>query len=402
MEITFWVLFALVVYAYLGFPLLLLLRSLFKRPIQQSEYTPSVSFVVIAHNEEAAIGGKLENILALDYPSEMLQILVGSDGSDDETNEIARQYAADGVKLFALPRKGKIPTLNATVGQATGEVLVFSDANSMFDTDAIRMLMRCFADSRVGAVAGNQCYTSVGENAASFGERLYWNFDRFLKTAQSCSGNATSSTGAIHAIRRELFRPVPSAVCDDFVISTRAIEQGYRLVFAPDAIAREPVAATDTAEFQRKSRVITRGLRGLWAVRGLFNPLRFGFYSVQIASHKLLRWSVVWLLPVLFALSAILATSSAFYAVIFALQVGFYLIALLAFLLRSTEIASLPAFRLLKIPYYFCLVNAAAGSGWIQLLSGSKVDRWNSNRTGNPTDHEAVRGGVAATFTDKR
>lgn len=401
-EAAFWIVLALILYAYLGFPLLLLLRGLWQCPPQKQAFTPAVSFVVIAHNEAAAIGAKLENVLSLNYPPSKLQVLIGSDGSDDGTDQIVKRYADAGVMLHAFPRSGKIPTLNATVEHATGEVLIFSDANSMYDADAISALTRCFSDPRVGAVAGNQCYTDDGENPASFGERAYWRFDRFLKNMQSRSGSATSSTGAIHAIRRELFQPVPPAVCDDFVISTRAIEQGYRLVFEPEAIAREPVAATDRAEFQRKTRVITRGLRGLWAVRRLFNPLRFGFYSLQLASHKLLRWSVIGLLPILFTLTCILSTARTFYTVFLVLQAAFYAIALFAFLVRSTPLARLPAFKLCKIPYYFCLVNIAAGCGWIQLLRGQKVDRWNNHRSDGPPDQPTLAAGAPSTLAAKR
>ena len=380
-EVILWIVMALVVYAYAGFPLLLLMRGLIRRPITKQEVTPSVSLVVIAHNEEESIQEKLENILALDYPRDRLQVLIGSDGSDDKTDEIVARYSDRGVELHSLPRSGKIPTLNATVAHATGDVLVFSDANSMFDTTAIRALMRCFADPTVGAVAGNQCYSSDTKNAASLGERMYWSFDRFLKQIQSTSGNATSSTGSIHAIRRKLFRPVPLAVCDDFVISTRAVEQGYRLVFEPDAIAREAVAATDSAEFSRKVRVITRGLGGLWAVRPLFNPFRFGFYSFQLTSHKLLRWSVTWLLVILLVVSAALANSTPFYWWLLNAQLVFYGCGLIAFLLRSTSIVCVPTFRLLNVPYYFCLVNIAAACGWLQLLRGRRIDVWNSNRS---------------------
>jgi cellulose synthase/poly-beta-1,6-N-acetylglucosamine synthase-like glycosyltransferase len=395
LETVFWGTLALIVYAYVGFAMLLAVRSLCRKPTIKLEITPSVTLIVIAHNEEESIGAKLENILALDYPHEQLQVLIGSDGSDDNTHAIVRSYADQNIELHVCPRQGKIPTLNATVAHATGEILVFSDANSMFDVDSIRALTRCFADESVGAVAGNQCYNSDSQNAASFAERMYWNFDRFLKQAQSAAGNATSSTGAIHAIRRQLFHPVPSGVSDDFVISTRAIEQGYRLIFEPDAIAREAVAPTDKAEFSRKSRVIARGLRGLWAVNNLFNPFRFGFYSVQLASHKLLRWSVVWLLPILFITSGILAQTSLVGQLFLAAQVVFYGAALIAFLFRTTTISRWRTFRMLSIPYYFCLVNVASAQAWGQVILGRKIDVWSSKRTSSNKTIQHSSNGIA-------
>ena len=279
LQVVVWTALGLIVYTYAGFPLLLMLRSLRRRPCAKRDVTPTVSLIVIAHNEETSIADKLDNVLSLDYPPDRLEVIVGSDGSDDATHAIVAQYANRGVVLCEFSRQGKIPALNATIPRANSEILVFSDANSMFLPDALRQLVRPFADPCVGAVAGNQRYSSDHGNAASLGERLYWGFDRQLKRMQSVAGNVTSATGAIHAVRRELVYAVPPGVSDDFVISTRVIAQGYRLVFEPEAIACEAVAPSDAAEFGRKARVIARGLRGLWAVKELFNPLRYGFYG---------------------------------------------------------------------------------------------------------------------------
>ncbi len=381
-QLLFWVSIGLIFYAYLGFPLLLLVRGLLRRrPVRQADITPRLSMVITAHNEAKTIRAKLDNVLALDYPRDQLEIIIASDGSDDGTNEIVAAYAGRGVRLLALPRRGKIPALNAAAAQATGEIVVFSDANSIYAPHALRSLVRPFADAAVGAVGGNQCYVSSSHgNAASFGERLYWSLDRTLKTMQSRAGNMISATGAIHAIRRVLFRPVPLGVGDDFVISTRAISHGYRLVFEPNATAYESIAPTDEAEFQRKVRVIVRGLRGLWAVKELFNPWRYGFYSVQIFSHKLLRWSVGWLLMVLLGASLSLYAAGSFYQVVTLGQVAFYGCALCALALRNTSLAQYKAFKLLTIPFYFCLANIAAMRAWLQLLGGKRIDVWDSNR----------------------
>jgi glycosyltransferase involved in cell wall biosynthesis len=217
--------------------------------------------VIVAHNEAAHIGAKLENILSLDYPHDRFDVVVASDGSNDETETIVRGYADRKVKLLSLPRQGKIPALNAAVAAATGEVLVFSDANSMYAPDALRALVRPLADPHVGGVAGDQRYFKE-RGGASAGEHTYWNFDRMLKQAQSAAGNVISATGAIYAVRRSLFRTVPSGVTDDFAVSTAVIAQGYRLVFASDAAAYEPAAKASGIEFGRKTRVMTRGLRG--------------------------------------------------------------------------------------------------------------------------------------------
>ncbi len=381
MTSLFWGSLGLIVYAYIGFPLLLLVRGLLRhRPYHEAEIEPEVTLLIVAHNEEASIAAKLDSVLALDYPREKLRILVASDGSDDRTDEIVAGYAAQGVRLLPFPRQGKIPVLNAAAAQAEGEILVFSDANSLYAPDALRHLLRPLADPTVGAVAGNQVYSSSAGNAASVGEQMYWRFDRLLKTTQSRAGNAISATGAIYAIRRSLFRPVPPGVGDDFVISTRAISQGYRLVFAPDAVAAEPIAPSDEAEFKRKVRIIVRGLLGLWAVRELFNPLRYGFYSLQIFSHKLLRWSVGWLLLLLALVSLPMARRGRLYRAALLGQVAFYGAAGAALALRGTPLARRKGFKLLTIPYYFCLANVAAVRAWLQLLGGTRIDVWESKR----------------------
>lgn len=392
MTVVLWTSVALIVYAYLGFPVLLLLRAwLAPRPIARGAITPRVSIVIVAHNEAAIIEARIENVYALDYPDDRLEVIVASDGSDDGTNEMVAAHAARGVRLLALGRVGKIPALNAAVAQATGDVLVFSDANSMYAPDALRELVAPLADATVGAVGGNQRYTSdLRTHAASAGERLYWGYDRMLKMLQSRAGSMTAATGAIHAIRRELFRPVPPGVSDDFMTSTRAVRAGYRLAFAERAVAYEAVSPSEAAEFARKVRIAARGLRGLWHARDLLNPFRHGFYAVQLASHKLLRWSVCWLLLAVLVASASLYGTGGAYRWLAQAQLAFYAGAVGAAALRHTRLARHRAFRIVGIPFYFCLANYAALRAWLTVLGGARVDAWDSNRR-RPADDAAVR-----------
>ncbi len=378
--IALWLSIALVIYAYAGFPLVLTMRGVLARPIRKSPITPDLTMVIIAYNEEEVIADKLQNALSQNYPRERLEILVGSDGSDDRTNQIVQEFESQGVRLVACQRQGKIATLNETVAHATGEILVFSDANSMYAPDSLSAISACFSDANVGGVAGDQVYTTDKGNAGSLGERIFWNFDRFLKKMQSRSGSVTSSTGAIHAVRRELFDPVPSGVCDDFLISTRVVAKGYRLVFEPDAIAYEEVASSDKAEFRRKSRIIARGIRGLWVMKSLLNPLAYGFYSFQLASHKLLRWSVIFLLPIILILNVVCVGQGLVYQVLLGLQLAFYFLALVGILLRNTPIFRNKLAKIMAVPYFFCMANFSALSGWYQFIAGRRVDIWNSHR----------------------
>ncbi|MCG8348377.1 MAG: glycosyltransferase [Chloroflexales bacterium] len=249
--------------------------------------------------------------MALNYPPERLEIIVASDGSEDNTNTIVRHFSDRSVRLLELPRRGKAATLNAAVAAANGEILVFSDANSLYDPSAICALAGPFADPSVDGVAGNQVYRARNTATTPSGEQIYRDFDRKLNRSQSQTGNTISATGAIYAIRRTLFHPIPGDVTDDFAISTAVIAQDYRLVSVPDAIAYETAAHSNAIEFGRKVRVITRGLRAVLLCRALLNPLRYHFYALQLFSHKVLRRLVV--LPLLL-LSPLIWSKGLFYS----------------------------------------------------------------------------------------
>jgi cellulose synthase/poly-beta-1,6-N-acetylglucosamine synthase-like glycosyltransferase len=379
---VFWSAVGLVVYTYVLFPLLQLARGLLRRRAPAlADFTPHVSMVICAHNEAESIGEKIENVLSLDYPPEQLDVVIASDGSDDGTEEIVGRYAGRRVQLLSLPRQGKIPALNTAVRAAAGEILVFSDANSLYAPDAIRALLRPFADPRVGGVAGDQRYEDHADTSGeSSGERTYWDFDRKLKEWQSRAGSVTSATGAIYAIRRALFSPVPSSVTDDFWVSTGVIDRGYRLVFAPNAIAYERPAASSGVEFQRKVRVITRGLRGVLLRRRLLNPFRHGFYALQLFSHKVLRRLVVLPLLVLLATTPWLWQAGPFYQAALVGQAGVYGLAAVAALLGPRRARS----KLFTIPFFFCMVNLAALIAALNVARGRRIDSWQPTRNAAP------------------
>lgn len=379
LEVVFVVSAAVVLYAYLGFPFLTWVRSLvWKKPYRTTDITPKVSIIVCCHNEAKSIGEKLENLLALDYPADRCQIIIASDGSTDATEEIVLRYLGPRLSLIRLPRGGKAAALNAAVAQSTAEVLIFSDANSMYAADAIRELVAPLADETVGGVAGNQVYRrSHQAGAAAAGEMNYWDFDRWMKLWQSRSGHVTSATGAIYAIRRELFRPVPDGVTDDFVTSTRIIAQRKRLVFAPRAICYEPVAGAAKAEFGRKVRVITRGLRGVWVMRELLDPLRHGFYAVQVFSHKVLRRLVVIPLLLMAVTAPLLWSQGIGYRLVVLGEIAFCTAALLG-IWRGLSGRRIP--KLLAIPVFFCLINAAVLAAVWNIVRGKRIVVWNPHR----------------------
>jgi cellulose synthase/poly-beta-1,6-N-acetylglucosamine synthase-like glycosyltransferase len=380
---AFWLSAGSIALTYVGFPALLLVRGrLVRRPVAAADITPDVSLVIAAHDEELSIGAKLDNVLALDYPADRIQVLIASDGSTDRTNAIVAAYADRGIRLLALPRLGKAGALNAALAEATGGIVVFSDANSMFVLEAIRAIVRPFADPAVGGVAGDQRYDRGGANGAmAKGERGYWDLDRLLKLAESASGSVTSATGAIYAVRRELIEPVVDGVTDDFYTSTAVVAAGRRLVFAENAAAYEPVASSGGVEYGRKVRVMTRGLRGVVVRRSLLDPRRYGFYSVQLLWHKVLRRLTVFPLLALAVTSPILWGRGGLYRLATLGQAIFYGLAGIGIALRRQPLdRARPFARVLAMPAYFCLVNTAALQATLNIVRGRRIDRWEPMR----------------------
>ena len=379
-EGVFWVAVALIAYTFAVFPVILWIRAkCVPRPVVSADIEPCVTLIVVAHNEAANMRQRIENILALDYSPERLNVLIVSDGSDDGTNEIVSEYENSRLRLLALPRVGKIAALNAGVAQATGDILAFSDANTTCDPESLRILVRPFADPTVGGVAGNQQYlTTHDADPTGAGECAYWSYDQKLKEWQSAAGSVTTTTGALYAIRRTLFEPIPQSVADDAVISFRVIAKGFRLVYEPKAIATEPVAPSAQAEFRRKVRVIALGIKSVMCVRELLSPGKYGFFSWQLFSHKILRWSVSWMLIAMFVASAILVKQP-FFTFVFWLQCGFYAAAFLVFAATASgNLEALP--RPAALPYFLCLTYAASLRAQWMVFRKQPLDRWNSVR----------------------
>jgi cellulose synthase/poly-beta-1,6-N-acetylglucosamine synthase-like glycosyltransferase len=378
--LMFWLSLAMVVYVYIGFPLLVvLIGKLRNRQVHRQSITPTVSFVIAAYNEAQNIAERLDNVLSQEYPSDALEIIVASDGSNDATASIVASYASRGVRLLDLPRRGKIHALNDAVTHANGEILVFSDANIIFERQTLRLLVRNFADPEVGGVTGNRIYTiDSGSDSSSRGERLYWSYDKWLKQLESLTGSIVSGDGAIHAIRRELYQPLTaSAVTDDFAISTAVIEQGRRLVFESEACAYEVAIPAAEREFWRKVRLMTRGLRGLILRKRLLNPFRYGFYALSLLSHKLLRRFVPVFLILMFFFSILASADNRFYVGVVLAQTCFYGLACVGYLGRRTNIGQKKYFY---IPFFYCLANIAALFSIIKLIRGDHIELWNPQR----------------------
>jgi GT2 family glycosyltransferase len=396
--LLFWSSVAVISYTYVVYPVLIVVRGrLAPRPYRCEDVEPTITVVIAAHNEADVIGARLDNLLACDYPRTRREILVASDGSDDATVEIAGRYADAGVRVLDLPRGGKVAALNAACRVASGEVLVFTDANTVFATDSLRAIVRPLADPRVGGVAGDQRYLTDPEDLGTgSGERQYWDLDRRLKVAQSRAGSVISATGALYALRRELYQPIPAGVTDDFHASTAAVAHGYRLVFATDAAAYEAAAPSAMLEFGRKVRVITQGLRAIAVRRSLLDPRRTGFYAVQLWSHKVLRRVMVVPLLALLVSAPLSFGRGLAYQVATVGQAAVYLAALVGIVWSATR-WRLP--RPFALPMYFVLVNAACLAAMINLARGRRIDRWQPQRT---TSDREQTGGIAVSGLGER
>lgn len=377
---VYWVSAMIVVYAYIGFPAILAIRgALFSKRVDAEEAYPSVSVIVAAYNEEDVIQNKIRNALSLDYPPECIEIIVASDGSDDRTNELVSEFDDPRIRLLALPRMGKNLALNTAVAETKGEILVFTDADSMLRADAIKKLVFNFSDPSVGGVGGD--YRYVGDDAEGAGERTYWDVDRMWKLFQSRGGSMTSATGQIYALRKSLFTTVPSGVTDDFFCSVQAPASKLRLIYEPLAIAYGPTADSMASEYARKVRVMTRGLNSVSKMRRLLNPIHYGFYSLQLFSHKILRRLIGLPLVLIFFANVLLVNEGLFYVLTLAMQTLFYVLAILGL----TQRGSLGRFsKLINLPAYYVMVNYAGLAAGVNVLRGTGYDVWKTNRAAAP------------------
>ncbi|HKP71722.1 MAG TPA: glycosyltransferase family 2 protein [Pyrinomonadaceae bacterium] len=374
-QTIFWLSAAAFGYTYVGYPLLLLVLSrLCTRPVRRAAFEPHVSVIITAYNEERDLAAKLENTLALSYPQEKLEIIVASDCSSDRTDEIARSFASRGVRLHRQPeRLGKTAAQNAAVELARGEIILFSDATTLYQPDVLRVMMPDFADASVGCVAGRLIYVDPARTGVGQGARSYWGYEVFLKERESRISSLIGVSGCLYAVRRAAYVPLYHEACSDFIIATKMVEQNLRAVYEPAAVCTEETNRRSDHELKMRVRVISQTFTDLWRHRAMLNPLRGGFYAVQLLSHKVMRYLVPFFLILLFVSAAALAPRNAFYAVVFAAQALGYAVAALSWFFESAfKVHS----RALALPQYFVLANLASLVAWYKFLRGERFARW--------------------------
>jgi cellulose synthase/poly-beta-1,6-N-acetylglucosamine synthase-like glycosyltransferase len=379
-EVVFWLSAAALGYTYVGYPLLLALLSTIRpRRVERGDFEATiasgasrVSVIITAYNEERDLAAKLENTLALDYPAELLEIIVTSDCSSDRTDEIAREFASRGVRLHRqLKRLGKTAAQNAAVELAQGDIILFSDATSLYQSDTLRAIMPNFADATVGCVAGRLIYVDPAQSRIGRGARSYWSYETFLKKHESRVCSLIGASGCLYAVRRSAYVPLYHEACSDFIIATKMVEQGLRAVYEPEAVCTEETNRRSDNELKMRVRIIAQTFTDLWRHARMLNPFVSGFYAVQLVSHKLMRYLVPFFLIAIFAAAGALA-GLWFYRILFIAQLMCYGGAALAWLLERLGIRS----RLLALPQYFVLANVAALIAMYKFCRGERYASW--------------------------
>lgn len=383
--VLFWASAAALFYTYVVYPVILWAMSHWRaRPVRKGECEPTVSVIITAYNEERDLAAKLENTLALDYPKEKLEIIVASDCSTDRTDEIARSFAKRGVRLHRQSeRLGKTSAQNAAVELARGEIILFSDATTLYEPDVLRKMLPNFADPSVGCVAGRLIYVDPARSSVGHGARSYWSYETFLKERESAILSLIGCSGCLYAVRRSAYVPLRPEACSDFIIATKMVEQGLRAVYEPEAVAIEETNKRSDREFRMRVRVITQTISDLWHHRAMLNPRRSGFYAIELLSHKVFRYLAPAFLITALLASAALAPRSTFYFAIFIGQTLFYFAAFIGFLAERAGWHR----RLIALPYYFVLANAAVVAAFSKFLRGERYARWEPIREtrGEPT-----------------
>ena len=386
LETIFWTGFFIVFYAYVGYGIVLYLLVRLKRlvfpnkEIPQPDVLPEVTFVVCAYNEADWIEQKIANSLELDYPRDRIRFCFVTDGSDDATPDLVRHYpfAADvRWELLHQPeRRGKIAAFQRAMEHIQSPLVISTDANTLVNTAAVRNMVRHFADPKVGAVAGEKrIFLGEKDDASSAGEGIYWRYESSLKKWDAELWTVVGAAGELFAFRREAYEHVPTdTIVEDFYLTMRIAQKGWRVQYAPDAYAVETSSASVQEELKRKIRISAGGLQAVWRLAPLLNFFRYGVLTFQYISHRVLRWTIAPLfLPILLIFNIILAwQGSRFYQFILIGQLGFYAAALAGYLLEQRKLKM----KVFFVPYYFCVMNYAQYAGFRRFVRGSQSVLW--------------------------
>jgi biofilm PGA synthesis N-glycosyltransferase PgaC len=381
---TFWIGIFFVLYTYVGYGIIIYLFSKVRgRPAvfvdQKDQELPAVTFIIAAYNEEQYIAEKLRNTLSLEYPAEKLAILVVTDGSTDRTPDIARQFPGIQVHHEA-PRKGKIHAVNRIMKLVKTPLVIFCDANTNLNREAVRYIVRHYQDKTIGGVSGEKrIVTKDQDNASGSGEGIYWKYESFLKKKDAEVYSIVGAAGELFSVRTELYEePEEGIIIEDFYISLKIASKGFRFAYEPDAYAIETASASVEEEWKRKVRICAGGFQAMGKLSYLLNPFRYGILSFQYISHRVLRWTLAPLFLPLILLSNIwLALHGGFFYILtLLLQIGFYTLAFAGYHLRDRKIGIKGFF----VPYYFMVMNLSVYAGFARFLRGKQSVVWEKSK----------------------
>ena len=389
LKVIFWICLFLVFYTYLGYGILLwvlvrvkrLLKGKATKPqLPSEEERPEVTLMICAYNEQDIVDIKMENTRQITYPK--LHVVWVTDGSNDSTNDFLAKYP-DVQVIYSPERRGKTAALNHGLGEVKDELVVMTDANTMLNPASIQEIVRCFMDSQVACVAGEKRVAARHEGqAAAEGEGLYWKYESTLKRLDGELYSAIGAAGELCAIRRSLYEPMPeNALLDDFVMSLRMVDKGYKIAYTSDAYAMEYGSADLAEESKRKRRIAAGGLQSIWWLRNMMNPFHQPLVAFQFVSHRVLRWSVtpialLLLIPLNVAL--VFLKAGAVYNWIWCLQILFYIAAFLGYYLEKRGKKN----KLLYVPYYFLFMNLNVFRGMAYLRKHKSSGAWEKAKRG--------------------
>lgn len=382
-SIVFWACCSVLLYVYVLYPLgVQLLATWVGRRVARAAALPSVTIIVTAYNEERCIRRKLDNLAELNYPAELLNVVVASDGSTDATDEVAARYRPDRFGVLRLEgRHGKTACQNAAAAVATGEILVFTDATTRLQADAVLHLVEAFGDGDVGCVGGLLNYVTEFDNLTGREGETYWSYELRLRAAESALGSLIGVSGCLYAVRRSAYRPIPPALISDFVIAMKMREQGLRTVLAPKAVCFEATLGRARQELSMRVRVAIRSLNALIRERRFLNPFKYGHFAWQLWSHKVLRYAspLLWIGALAANITLVLDPSYRFYGFYLALligQTGVLIAGTLGFVLQDKQ----RRLGWFGKPYYFLLTNLASLIATLRYLQGERMVIWNPIR----------------------
>ena len=375
MAAAFWVSIFVLVYVYIGYPALIWVLAHIPRRVQRPTIDhaslPRVTVVTAAYNEADHIAATIKNKLAADYPSELLDMIVVSDESTDGTDEIVAGFGGRVTLIRQEPRAGKTQALNAAIAATDAKIIVFSDANSLYANDAIKFLVANFADPDVGYVTGKMIYVGADGSVAGDGCTAYMRYENFIRAQESVLGAVIGVDGGVDAVRRSEYRPMRADQQPDFVLPLSVLERRLKVVYEPLALLEEQALGDSASEYRMRVRVSLRALWALWDKRRLLNPLKYPSVSLQIISHKVLRYLAFIPMLAAFVANVALANVSLIYALLLAAHVVFYAIAVYGII--AADKARNP---IVRIAAYFLLVNTAAANALMRMLAGERMATW--------------------------